>query len=110
MKMVIYETKEGKQPFKEWLESQRDMITIVRVKARLKRIESGNFGDTKSVGFGVMELRLNFGSGHRIYYGLHENKLVVLLTGGNKSTQVKDIKTAYQYWMDYLRRAKYGQI
>jgi putative addiction module killer protein len=110
MKMVVYETEKGKQPFQEWLDSRRDKTTIARVNARLDRIGSGNFGDTKSVGFGVTELRLNFGSGYRIYYGLYKNKLVVLLSGGNKSTQTKDIKIAHQYWMDYLRRATHGQI
>ena len=102
--IAIYETEDGKRPFKQWLTSLRDKVTVARINARLSRIELGNFGDAKSVGNGVMELRLVFGSGYRIYYGLDGVKLVVLLSGGDKSTQEKDIKIAHEYWGDYLRR------
>jgi len=106
--IAIYETEDGKLPFKQWLDSLRDKTTIARINARLSRIEFGNFGDLRSVGNGVMELRLVFGSGYRIYYGLDGHKLVVLLTGGDKSTQDKDIKTAHNYSSDYLRRTQNG--
>ena len=106
--IAIYENEEGKLPFKQWLDSLRDKTTIARINARLGRIELGNFGDARSVGNGVMELRLIFGSGYRIYYGLDSDKLVVLLTGGDKSTQDKDIKIAHDYWSDYLRRTQNG--
>jgi putative addiction module killer protein len=104
--ITIYQTEDGKLPFKQWLDSLRDKPTIARINARLGRLEFGNFGDAKSVGNGVMELRLAFGSGYRIYYGLDGEKLVVLLTGGDKSTQDKDIKTAHVFWNDYLRRTR----
>ena len=104
--IAIYETEDGQRPFKKWLDSLRDKVTVARVNARISRAEFGNFGDVKSVGNGVMELRLVFGSGYRIYYGLDGEKLVVLLTGGDKSTQDKDIKLAQNYWSDYLRRAQ----
>ena len=104
--IALYETEDGKRPFKQWLDSLRDKVTIARINARLDRIELGNFGDAKPVGNGVMELRLVFGSGYRIYYGLDGDKLVVLLMGGEKSTQEKDIKTAHNYWSDYLRRTQ----
>jgi putative addiction module killer protein len=104
--IALYETEDGKRPFKQWLDSLRDKVTIARINARLGRIELGNFGDAKPVGNGVMELRLVFGSGYRIYYGLDGDKLVVLLMGGDKSTQEKDIKTAHNYWSDYLRRTQ----
>jgi putative addiction module killer protein len=106
--IAIYETEDGKLPFKQWLYSFRDKTTIARINARLGRIEFGNFGDARPVGNGVMELRLVFGSGYRIYYGLDGDKLVVLLTGGDKSTQDKDIKTAQGHWSDYLRRTQNG--
>lgn len=106
--IAIYETEDGKRPFKLWLDSLRDKIMVARINARLSRVELGNFGDAKSVGNGVMELRLIFGSGYRIYYGIDGKKLVVLLTGGDKSTQNKDIKTAHDYWSDYLRRTQNG--
>ena len=102
--IAIYETRDGQKPFKKWLESLRDKVTVARINARISRIEHGNFGDAKSVGQGVMELRFVFNSGYRIYYGLDGHKLVVLLSGGDKSTQDKDIKLAQEYWSDYLRR------
>ena len=105
--IAIYETEEGVRPFKRWLDSLRDKVTVARINARLARVELGNFGDTKSVGGGVMELKLAFGSGYRIYYGLDNETLVVLLTGGDKSTQDKDIKLAHDYWSDYLRRTEH---
>lgn len=104
--IALYETEDEKRPFKQWLYSLRDKVTIARINARLGRIELGNFGDAKPVGNGVMELRLVFGSGYRIYYGLDGDKLVVLLMGGDKSTQEKDIKNAHNYWSDYLRRTQ----
>jgi putative addiction module killer protein len=106
--LAIYETDHGDRPFKNWLNSIRDKSTVARINARVLRIQFGNFGDTKSVGRGVMELRLAFGSGYRIYYALDGDKLVVLLTGGDKSSQDKDIKTAHEYWNDYLRRLQNG--
>ena len=104
----IYETEDGQRPFKKWLESLRDKTTIARVNARITRIEASNFGDAKAVGDGVMELWLVFGSGYRVYFGQEGDQLVILLTGGDKSTQEKDIRTAKDYWFDYLRRTKNG--
>jgi len=105
--IVIYVTKDGNKPFKQWLDSLRDKVTVARINARLSRIEVGNFGDSKPVGHGVIELRLVFGSGYRVYCGLDGEKLVVLLVGGDKSTQEKDIKIAHDYWSDYLRRMQH---
>ena len=104
--ICIYQTTEGKKPFKNWLESIKDKLIISRIHARIARIEYGNFGDSKSVGLGIMELRLAFGSGYRIYYGVSQHKIIILLTGGDKSSQYSDIKTAQKYWNDYLRRIK----
>ncbi len=106
--VIIYETENGKSPFSKWLNSIRDNLTFSRIQTRIFRIENGNFGDTKSVGKGVWELKLNFGSGYRIYYGLTNNSLVIILMGGDKSTQKKDIKIAQIYWSDYLRRNQNG--
>ena len=80
---------------------------IARINARLARIEQGNFGDAKSVGQQVMELRLSFGSGLRIYFGLDGETLVVLLAGGDKSSQARDIELAHLYWKDYVRRTNH---
>lgn len=103
--LAIYVTQNGKQPFIEWLESLKDKTLRYRIKERLDRVSLGNFGDCKSLKNGLMELRFTFGSGYRIYYGEDGDSIVLLLCGGDKSTQSKDIKKAQQYWQDYLMRS-----
>ena len=75
------------------------------VDARLARVRAGNFGDAKSVGGGVSELRINFGPGLRVYYGLHGKQIVVLLGGGDKGSQSRDIRRAQQHWQQFLKYA-----
>lgn len=75
--------------------------------AIIARVRSGNFGDSKSVGFGVIELRIPYGPGYRVYFGRDGASLVVLLCGGDKSTQSKDIENAKKYWSDYQERKIY---
>jgi putative addiction module killer protein len=70
-------------------------------KIRVRRIESGLYGDCEPVGEGVLELRMFFGSGYRIYFAEEGNNIVILLCGGDKTSQKKDIKNAKQYWKDY---------
>jgi putative addiction module killer protein len=89
-------------PFSEWLRSLRDSRAVGIVRARLNRIRLGNFGDCKSVGGGVEELRIDFGPGYRVYYGREGSVVVVLLCGGNKRTQARDILTAQGCWKEYL--------
>lgn len=72
------------------------------MRARLNRIRLGNFGDCKSVGGGVEEMRIDLGPGYRIYYGREGSLVVVLLCGGNKRTQAKDIVRAQKHWKEYL--------
>lgn len=72
------------------------------MRARLNRIRLGNFGDCKSVGSGVEELRIDFGPGYRVYYAREGSLVVVLLGGGSKRTQRRDILTAQKYWKEYL--------
>lgn len=64
----------------------------------------GNFGDCKPVGEGVFELRFHFGPGYRVYYGSYQQTIVVLLWGGDKKAQSRDVKRAQEYWKDFLRR------
>jgi putative addiction module killer protein len=84
--------------------SLRDIKTRAKIRVRLDRISLGNFGDCHGVGEGVQELRLDYGPGYRIYFGQKGTSIVILLCGGDKSTQTKDIKTAKRYWNEYRRR------
>ena len=69
---------------------------------RVSRLQQGNYGDCEPVGEGVSELRLFFGSGYRVYFGEQENHIIILLCGGGKATQAKDIEQAKTFWKDYL--------
>jgi putative addiction module killer protein len=89
-------------PFSKWLASLKDRQAAGIVRARLNRIRLGNFGDCKSVGGGVTELRIDFGPGYRIYYGREGASVVILLCGGSKRSQTRDIVTAQAYWKEYL--------
>lgn len=80
--------------FSNWLSSLRDAQARTRVQARILRLRLGNPGDVKPVGKGVSELRVNYGSGYRVYYVKRGPMLIILLAGGAKPTQDKDIKTA----------------
>jgi len=96
-----YETAEGKIPFRDWL-ATLDRATRARVQARVVRFETGNLGDHRGVGGGVQEARVMFGPGYRICFGQDGSRLVLLLVGGTKGTQAKDIRRAQEYWRDYL--------
>jgi len=83
----------------------KDKQNIKRIQTRLLRLEQGNYGDYKSLKDGVLELRLMYGSGYRVYFGEDGDKLVVLLVGGDKSTQAQDIEKAKIYWKEYKNHA-----
>ena len=78
----------------EWLDGLKNRKDALRISARVLRIEQNNFGDTKSVGGGVSELRFTFGAGYRVYYTIREGTVCILLGGGTKQRQQKDIATA----------------
>jgi putative addiction module killer protein len=99
--LELYADAGGNEPFTSWLESFRDLKTRYRIIARLDRVESGNFGDFKVLGPGLIELRLHFGSGYRVYCGLLGNR-VLLLGGGDKRSQMKDIFEAHLRFSLYL--------
>lgn len=100
----VYVTRDGKLPFSEWLASLKDVQARAKIRIRLDRVSLGNLGDCKSVGSGVLELRINYGPGYRVYLGQEGKKVIVLLIGGNKSTQHKDILRAQSFWLDYRSR------
>jgi len=80
--------------FARWIDDLRDLRGRARIQARIERLATGNPGDVKPVGEGVSELRIDYGPGYRVYYTLRGRELVILLAGGDKRTQGRDIKTA----------------
>jgi putative addiction module killer protein len=99
------ELQNGLVPFDEWFDSLRDRKMQAAVDTRLARVRAGNFGDYKSVGGGVFELRIALGPGLRVYYGLHGRQVVVLLGGGDKGSQPRDIRRAQQLWKEFVKHA-----
>jgi len=98
-----YLTPNGKSPFREWLEGL-DRPVAARIQARIYRFELGNLGDAKGVGDGVFEARFDFGPGYRLYFGRDGGTFIILLCGGDKDTQNKDIRRAKELWADYRKR------
>src|SRR2546423_338315 len=92
------ELASGEVPFDSWFQSLRDIKLQAAVDARLVRVRAGNFGDHQKVGAGVSELRIDKGPGLRVYFGLRGRQLVILLGGGDKSTQARDIRRAQELW------------
>ena len=95
MQAVLYEVVRS-ETFSRWLERLRDRRTQARVIARIDRIEEGNLGDHRSVGGGISELRIDVGKGYRVYYTIRRKVVIVLLCGGDKSSQQLDIRRARQ--------------
>ena len=103
-----YVTADGKNPFRDWL-AALDVQTRARIQARVLRFSMGNLGDHKTVGAGVWEARAMFGPGYRIYFGKDGTSLVVLLVGGDKASQPRDIRRATKFWKDYQEATHHGQ-
>jgi putative addiction module killer protein len=99
-----YQTSTGEQPFVEWLQGLKDRQARTRIEARLARVAVGNLGDVEPVGEEVVDLRIDWGPGYRVYFSRVGNVLVLLLCGGDKRTQQKDIKRAKAYFEDYKTR------
>lgn len=104
--LKIYQDKNGQSPFIKWLEkSIKNIETRANIKNRLRRIELGNIGDCKKIGNGISEIRLHFNGGYRVYFAKIDNCILLLLCGGNKSSQKEDIKKAIKYWHDYQKKS-----
>lgn len=103
-----YLTPAGENPFRAWLDSL-DRPVRARIQARVMRFELDNLGDHKSVGDGVWEARLDFGPGYRVYFGQDGAVVVLLLCGGDKSTQRRDIRQAKAYWKQYSKERDDGK-
>lgn len=104
IELRYYQTGGGNCPFRDWLYSL-DITAQVIIDARLVRIRRGLFGDNKYLGGGVYEIRLDTGPGYRLYYGKDGRTVVILISGGTKKGQDKDIEDAKWNWADYSRRA-----
>ena len=102
--VIIYRDVNDREPFTQWLSGLRDVQGRQRIRTRVRRLEAGLYGDCQQVGEGVSELRLFFGPGYRVYFGEQDGHIVVLLCGGDKSTQSKDIEDAKAYWKEYKSR------
>lgn len=102
--LKIYLTAANRSPFVEWLEALKDRQIRANIKVRLDRLEQGNPGDYKVISQDLYELRLRVASGYRIYFGELSHSLVLLLWGGDKSSQTADIALAQLYWADYKQR------
>jgi len=104
----IYRLPNGRVPFLDWLRNLRDQRAQQKIQIRLNRVRLGNFGDARAVGDGVQELKIDYGPGYRVYFGQIGNDLVILLCGGDKSTQDEDIQEAKQYWASYKKEKSYA--
>ena len=100
----IYTAADGGEPYSGWLDGLRDLQARARIRARIARLQLGNFGDCKSVGGGVLELRIDHGPGYRVYLAKRGEVLVLLLCGGDKRSQQRDIETAQKYLADWESR------
>ena len=96
---------DGRSPFENWFAGV-DSPARAKVAAAIIRLEQGNFSNVKSVGEGVLEYRINFGPGYRVYFGRDGDVLVILLTGGTKKRQQRDIAEAAEMWADYKQRKR----
>lgn len=98
--ITILKLPSGKAPYTDWINSIKDPINRARIRRRIDRLEQDHYGDFKALGDGIMELRLHFGPGYRIYFAEYDDVIVILLCGGDKSSQKKDVKIAKEYWRE----------
>lgn len=103
MTLRYYLTEDGKSPFEDWF-VDLDAMAKAKVTVALARLEQGNSSSLKGVGEGVLECRIDFGPGYRVYLGRDGETLVILLTGGTKKRQQRDIDAAHAMWTNYRRR------
>lgn len=101
-----YVLSSGKIPLEEWLLSLGNGRVEAVIRKRIRRLSVGNFGDCKSLGGGLFELRIHLGAGYRVYFGRKGMSCVLLLCGGDKRMQRWDIMKAKHYWLNYLEREK----
>ena len=106
MELRIYVTADGEAPFERWLNELSDRSARARIRARLARVQAGNFGDCKPLREGVQELRIDHGPGYRVYLSRQGPVLVLLLSGSDKGAQGRAIERAIEYLNDWKRRGE----
>jgi len=103
----LYEDRNGKCPYLKWFDKLKNKRDAARIEYRIRRLESdGNFGTVESIGDGVYEFKFYFGPGYRAYFGKENDRFIILLIGGDKGTQKRDIEKAKEYWSDYQEAKK----
>jgi putative addiction module killer protein len=105
LEIRYYVAADGRQPFAEWF-ADLEPIERAKVTRAVARMEQGNLSNVKPVGEGVLEYRIDFGPGYRIYFGRDGETLVILLMGGTKKRQQRDIAAAHLLWRDYKKRQR----
>jgi putative addiction module killer protein len=105
LEIRYYVAADGRQPFAEWF-ADLEAVARAKIARAVARMEQGNLSNVKPVGGGVLEYRIDFGPGYRVYFGRDGETLVILLTGGSKKRQQRDIEAAFACWQDYKRRAR----
>lgn len=101
-RVEIYEDRRGRRPFLTWLYGLKDRSMIDRIRARVARIADGNLGDHRALGEGLYEMRVFHGPGYRLYFTMQGERLVLLLCGGSKGSQARDVARARSYLRNYL--------
>lgn len=101
-----YQTASGRDVIGEWLSGLKDTRTQAKILSRIDRLSLGNFGDCKSLGAGLFELRIDWGPGYRVYYAIAGRACVLLLCGGDKRKQSADIRRAGEYLNDFRERTR----
>ena len=99
-----YITPEGRNPFRQWMARLPDKKARANIQKRIARLQEGNFGNFRRLNRDLYELRINYGPGYRVYFGMFTSRIVILLCGGRKGTQQRDIARAQNYWNELRSR------
>ena len=103
--VLVYSRSDGSEPFVDWLRALRDATARTQIRQRIGRVRLGTCGDARSLGDGLFELRVHLGPGYRVYFGREDDRIVILLSGGDKGSQNRDIERAKRYWQDQRSRS-----